>query len=79
MQQLPNLRTIRDRADLSRQKLAEQVGCSQSTIQDLETQGSPRDPAISLVRAIAEALNCPIDSLFLESNTRFQVSQDGNA
>jgi transcriptional regulator with XRE-family HTH domain len=71
---IPNLRAMREAAGLTRQQLANDVGCAHSTIQALEEPGT-REPGYALVRDLAQALGCSMDNLFLTPNTRIQVEE----
>lgn len=63
---LPGLRPIREKHNLSREKLASEVGCSSSAINQLE-RGDIKDPAYGLVQRIAKRLKVKPDDLFLNT------------
>ena len=60
-----NIRLFRKQKGLTQAELAKAVGCHKQYLSELE-RGKYDNPAIKLVRAIADALDVKIDELTLD-------------
>jgi len=58
------IRSLRQRAGLTQIELAQRIGCSQSTLSEIET--GEVDPKQTRLETIARALDVPIYQLFAD-------------
>ncbi len=58
------IRVLRQQAGLTQIELAKRIGCSQSTLSEIETGDA--DPKQTRLETIARALNVPIYALFAD-------------
>lgn len=59
---MSNIKTLREKMNMTQTELAEKVGIKRSTVAMWETGGNM--PTAAKLPAIAKALNCTIDDLY---------------
>jgi DNA-binding XRE family transcriptional regulator len=72
---MTNLRAIREARDISREKLAKKADISMKTIEAHE-YGRAQDVAMSIAKPLADALEVPIEDLFLPENTGLRIKPE---
>lgn len=74
---MENLRQLREKADLTRDELANLSGVLSTTIRNHEL-GLVKGTSEATEQALAKALNVPVQALFFASNMEISIIQEAN-